>query len=337
MSPLSSIIRLAHDLESGPAFGAAAVIALPKKNEEISKTVLRTGRKMRFAREQRIRRSPAARGDSGAGLRALALTLPLILGACSLTPDWADPTEWFDDDRPAPSAQVDEDAQLPNLATVPDEPRAASPDDLRAQTADGLAADHANAQYSGETLTAGTGLPQVPAAPAAGASDQEAAQQIAAVPQVPQAPTVPVAQPAAPAATTQLAVVPAPTYSPQPVLRQSVRAAVIYFPYGSAKIDAQDRQVLRDIAILQRQRNALVRVVGHASARTGNKAPQQHQVANFNISLKRANAVAAALVSLGVERGRVTSEARADSQPVFHEFMPNGEAGNRRAEIFLEY
>ncbi len=51
----------------------------------------------------------------------------------------------------------------------------------------------------------------------------------------------------------------------------------------------------------------------------------------------RINAVAAALVSLGVARDMVTSEARADSQPIFHEFMPNGEAGNRRAEIFLEF
>jgi flagellar motor protein MotB len=29
------------------------------------------------------------------------------------------------------------------------------------------------------------------------------------------------------------------------------------------------------------------------------------------------------------------AEARADNQPVFHEFMPTGEAGNRRAEIYL--
>ena len=288
---------------------------------------------MRLAKEQEIWRSPGAWGRLKGGVRALALTLPLILGACSSAPDWADPTEWFDDDTPEPRAEVDEDAQVPNLATVPDEPRATTSDDLRAQTAQGLAADHANAQYSGETLTADSSLPQVPPAPSAAP-----AAQVPAAPQVPQAPAV--AAPAAPAAAPQAAapqVAAVPTYTPQPVQRQSVRAAVIYFAYGSAQIDVQDRQVLQDIAILQRQRNAQLRVVGHASARTGNQAPQQHQIANFNISLKRANAVAAALVSLGVAQNMITTEARADSQPIFHEFMPNGEAGNRRAEIFLEF
>ena len=80
-----------------------------------------------------------------------------------------------------------------------------------------------------------------------------------------------------------------------------------------------------------------VRVVGHASARTGNKTPERHQVANFDMSLKRASAVAAALVALGVDQSMITSEARGDLQPVYHKFMPNGEAGNRRAEIYLEF
>lgn len=287
---------------------------------------------MRLAREQKEWLSPGAWGGLRGGMKALALTLPLVLGACSSAPDWADPTEWFDDDTPEPRAEVDEDAQVPNLATVPDEPRATTADDLRAQTAQGLAADHANAQYSGETLTADSSLPQAPATSATAAS------QVPAAPQVPQAPAV--AAPAAPAAAPQAAapqVAAVPTYTPQPVQRQSVRAAVIYFAHGSARIDAQDRQVLQDIATLQRQRNAQVRVVGHASARTGNQAPQEHQIANFNVSLKRANAVAAALVSLGVAQNMVTTEARADAQPIFHEFMPNGEAGNRRAEIFLEF
>ena len=38
---------------------------------------------------------------------------------------------------------------------------------------------------------------------------------------------------------------------------------------------------------------------------------------------------------LGAPSGSVRTEARADAQPVYHEFMPTGESGNRRAEIFL--
>ena len=65
--------------------------------------------------------------------------------------------------------------------------------------------------------------------------------------------------------------------------------------------------------------------------------PEQHQLANFNVSIKRANSVASALNELGVDSNMLRAEALADSQPVYHEFMATGEAGNRRAEIFLEY
>jgi flagellar motor protein MotB len=40
---------------------------------------------------------------------------------------------------------------------------------------------------------------------------------------------------------------------------------------------------------------------------------------------------------MGVDPALVTTEARSDSEPVYFEFMPTGEAGNRRVEIYLEY
>ena len=88
---------------------------------------------------------------------------------------------------------------------------------------------------------------------------------------------------------------------------------------------------------LSRERGAGIRVIGHASARTRTVDPVQHRVANLEVSQRRADSVAAALVRLGAARDRVRVEARADTLPVYHEFMPTGEAGNRRAEIFLEY
>ncbi len=119
--------------------------------------------------------------------------------------------------------------------------------------------------------------------------------------------------------------------------RRAELAGIIYFAHGSSSLDANDRNILRDIVALSRERNASIRVVGHASARTRNIDPVEHQIANLEISQKRADSVAAALVQLGASRDRVRVEAQSDAQPVYHEFMPTGEAGNRRAEIFLEY
>jgi len=113
-------------------------------------------------------------------------------------------------------------------------------------------------------------------------------------------------------------------------------AAIIFFGHGSASLDAHDRTVLRDVAALQRQRGGSLRVVGHASSRTHNATPEEHQLANFDMSLDRANAVLDELVALGVPAGAAQAEAVGDAEPVYHEFMPSGEAGNRRVEIFLE-
>ena len=58
---------------------------------------------------------------------------------------------------------------------------------------------------------------------------------------------------------------------------------------------------------------------------------------NFNISLRRANSVAAALTEYGVTGKSLHVEAQSDSKPIYLEVMPSGEAGNRRTEIYLEH
>ena len=45
----------------------------------------------------------------------------------------------------------------------------------------------------------------------------------------------------------------------------------------------------------------------------------------------------AELVRLGVSPNALLVEARSDTEPVFYESMPAGEAENRRAEVFLEF
>ena len=113
-------------------------------------------------------------------------------------------------------------------------------------------------------------------------------------------------------------------------------AAIIFFGHGSSDLDARDRSVLRDVAALHQQRGGRLRIVGHASSRTRNTTPDEHQIANFDMSLVRAEAVQAELLALGVAVEAMTAEALGDAEPVYHEFMPSGEAGNRRVEIFLE-
>jgi len=123
--------------------------------------------------------------------------------------------------------------------------------------------------------------------------------------------------------------------TPPPANGAGERVAVIYFGHGSTGLNGQDRQVLRQVARIQQQRGGRLRVVGHASHRTATMSPVQHRIVNLDVSMARAEQVADALASFGVPRENIQVEARADSEPVYFEYMPTGEAGNRRAEVYL--
>jgi len=114
-------------------------------------------------------------------------------------------------------------------------------------------------------------------------------------------------------------------------------AATVYFGHGSAGLTAQEQRAIGQIAQQALQTGAYVTVIGHASSRTGNMPLPQHDQANLDISAKRAERVARALISAGLPADRIAAQGVADSQPAFYEYMPAGEAGNRRAEILLQY
>lgn len=113
--------------------------------------------------------------------------------------------------------------------------------------------------------------------------------------------------------------------------------ATIHFNHGSAGLSDYDREVLRQVVDLQRRYGGTLRVVGHASSRTGDMPLDRHMLANFTTSVERAERVTQALYGLGAARGSVVQAAVSDSQPIYHETMPSGEAGNRRVEIHLDY
>ncbi len=113
--------------------------------------------------------------------------------------------------------------------------------------------------------------------------------------------------------------------------------ALIFFQHGSASLSSDDRNVIHDVAELQKARGGVIQIVGHASMRTGSVDPATHEEVNYEISLARANAVADALLREGLNPANVQVTAAGSTEPEYYEFTPTGEAGNRRAEIYLIY
>ncbi|MCW8834879.1 MAG: OmpA family protein [Rhodospirillales bacterium] len=117
----------------------------------------------------------------------------------------------------------------------------------------------------------------------------------------------------------------------------SYKVATIQFDIGDADLTALDRDILAKVAALHRERGGVVRVVGHASSRTRDMDIVRHKLVNLQVSVERADRVARELSRLGVKADALYVGASADVAPVYYEVMPAGEAGNRRAEIFIDY
>jgi outer membrane protein OmpA-like peptidoglycan-associated protein len=114
--------------------------------------------------------------------------------------------------------------------------------------------------------------------------------------------------------------------------------AVIYFPGDGSTLSPAARTLIRN-AVAQYKAaggEGSVRVVGHASSRTANMPVEKHLEVIFDKSQSRANAVAQELIREGIPAAKVLVDAVGDSQPVYYESMPQGENGNRRAEIFVQ-
>lgn len=120
-----------------------------------------------------------------------------------------------------------------------------------------------------------------------------------------------------------------------PMPAGATKVATIRFTNGSASLDTQDRKILSEVAQLQKNQNGTLRIIGHASQRTRNMDPVLHKMANFEVSIKRADEVVQELKRLGVSEDRILTAAVGDNAPEYLEVMPSGEAGNRRTEIYL--
>ncbi len=139
-------------------------------------------------------------------------------------------------------------------------------------------------------------------------------------------------QPVAPPALT-----PPPSRPPGPALSagETIKVATIYFMDGATKLQGNDQAILREIAAAQRQTGSTIRVIGHASGRVNTFDASRRYMINYQVSLNRAHAVAAALREMGVPVGKLQVEGKGDTAPLYAEYSPTGEAANRRAELYF--
>ena len=117
----------------------------------------------------------------------------------------------------------------------------------------------------------------------------------------------------------------------------SYRLDTFYFDNGSSVLSGKYNANLRKIVKEAKANNAYVIVYGHSSSRTRNTDPASHKLANFKVSLERAQSVAAALRRAGMPANKIVVEALSDSAPAYQEVMPEGERLNRRVEVYIAY
>lgn len=113
--------------------------------------------------------------------------------------------------------------------------------------------------------------------------------------------------------------------------------ATLLFADGSTDVEDRERDILREVARIQKERGRPLTLIGHASRRTRSMNPAAHKEANLRISRERAEAVARVLREFDVAKSALRVTPMADNQPLFSEVMPSGEAGNRRVEVYLGY
>lgn len=111
---------------------------------------------------------------------------------------------------------------------------------------------------------------------------------------------------------------------------------VVHFAHGSSRLSREARRELQSIARTVASIGRPIRVVGHSSQRTGDMPYSRHKDVNFRMSENRARAVAQELQRQGVAQELILVEARGDEEPIYYEFMPAGEAQNRRVEVILQ-
>lgn len=130
------------------------------------------------------------------------------------------------------------------------------------------------------------------------------------------------------AAPAPAAVAPTPAPAPQPAVASKVTySADAFFDFDKSVLKPEGKAKLDDLAGKVKDINLeVVIAVGHTDS-VGSVAYNQ------KLSVRRAEAVKAYLVSKGIEKSRVYTEGKGKSQPIADNKTAAGRAKNRRVEI----
>ena len=133
---------------------------------------------------------------------------------------------------------------------------------------------------------------------------------------------------AAPVAAPAPAPVAAPAPAPAPVAAAKVTyAADAFFDFDKSVLKPEGKAKLDDLVSKVKNINLEVIIaVGHTDS-VGTDAYNQ------KLSVRRAEAVKAYLVSKGIEKNRVYTEGKGEKQPIADNKTKEGRAKNRRVEI----
>ena len=136
---------------------------------------------------------------------------------------------------------------------------------------------------------------------------------------------------AAPAAPAKPAAAPAPAKpaaaAPRPTTEKVTLAADALFDFDKAVIKSDAKAKLDDlVAKLKAINLEVIIAIGHTDS-VGSAAYNQ------KLSLKRAEAVKAYIISKGIEPNRVYTEGKGEKQPIADNKTKAGRSKNRRVEI----
>ncbi|HRD67111.1 MAG TPA: OmpA family protein [Candidatus Competibacter sp.] len=103
----------------------------------------------------------------------------------------------------------------------------------------------------------------------------------------------------------------------------------VMFAYDSADISRDFAPTLRQVArIMSNRPRVRARIVGHTDSDGSDSY-------NMDLSLRRAESVAAFIGTQGVERRRLHTEGRGEQEPIASNATPQGRQQNRRVELIL--
>ncbi len=287
---------------------------------------------------------------------ASAILLVSISG-CSAVPDELNPVEWANDldaylsgeevetdpdlaarieaERALPVPGADQD--FPKLSSVPGRAPAITSQDERSEITKQLQNDREETQYTDD----GVPVPKVTSTPASSTPDAVGGPDARLTPQSgnrgPAVAAAPIVQNVGLQSPPRFTETEMAQLAWAGDLDGLVHAAVIYYGNGSARLSRRDKDVLRQVAEVQKRENAIVRVVGHASLGAGSSDPAKTKIVNFEIAYDRARVVADELIRLGVPQDYLFVASASDTKPAYSESTPSGAAANRRTDIYFEY